>query len=741
MPNSTGSFYWGSQSINKLYLGSTTINIVPDPGGDPIAYAEAAAGSWDSFSGTDENRIITVTPVPGDLYILAVVAAQGTTSGRPWVAATPTGLGGLWTTHVSDGYGYRRGFNVFSCTAGATDDISVNLLSNGPTAIQDAVYRLIRVSNADETNPVVTDASVIDFDNSNQSTPLTVGTGGITSGDSIISILAQENPNNASVNGLYSIFGSPQDSANTRRLEIATTSDSGAGLDNDITWSWTGAASSAVCSIQLAGTVLLPASAPDAPTAPQLLIGDTTLTATWTAPNANNAAIIDYTVTLYEQGNPTPVSTEVTTNTSLQLIGLTNGTGYYATVSARNSEGSSANSPNSSVVTPAAGGSYTPGDIGPNGSWPGSLADAEGQGGADNVPTPSPGFSYHNFPQYNTAANATVSTFAALQSEVNSMDTAGGGGVIEVTSDIGRNSLTRNNLSSDPILIRPALNTQATTSWDTFIKADNVCVAGFELDTCWLDPASALTNSGFAWCKLNRNAYVTAGGNGAGNTKTNCFMFEIVCDEYADYPTLEQAQNDTGLADRMHINCSPIGQTVIELEIRGLWLTGTRPSGSWKPEGWPEGEAGPNYHADTLQDQGNTHASSNVVFEGCVLWPSRDKMYQGQGTSNTITFNNCWSCGPAQMNDYWAQAGGLGDPLDGGYSNIMSAVATWSNSSLNGRWNSSFVPTISNSEIYPDPDDTLSWNGSGNTFPTDIENTRPPVRPQTVDLQGIWPGW
>jgi titin len=70
--------------------------------------------------------------------------------------------------------------------------------------------------------------------------------------------------------------------------------------------------------------------------------GNQQLTFSWSGWNTNGAAILDYTYTFYTSpGNAVVAGPTTTTNTSATATGLTNGTNYYISVSARNAAGSS----------------------------------------------------------------------------------------------------------------------------------------------------------------------------------------------------------------------------------------------------------------------------------------------------------------------------------------------------------------------------------------------------------------
>ncbi len=88
---------------------------------------------------------------------------------------------------------------------------------------------------------------------------------------------------------------------------------------------------------------------PDVPTIGTATAGNTTATVTYTAPVSNGGStIIDYTIT----SNPGNISTTTSNPTTAIVTGLTNGTPYTFTVTARNAVGISASSSASNSITP-----------------------------------------------------------------------------------------------------------------------------------------------------------------------------------------------------------------------------------------------------------------------------------------------------------------------------------------------------------------------------------------------------
>ena len=100
-----------------------------------------------------------------------------------------------------------------------------------------------------------------------------------------------------------------------------------------------------------AGTFSINATVPDTPTVVTATAGNTQVSVAFTVPSNNGGStILDYTVTPYIGATP---GTTVTGSASpIAVTGLTNGTAYTFTVTARNSVGSSSASDASNSVTP-----------------------------------------------------------------------------------------------------------------------------------------------------------------------------------------------------------------------------------------------------------------------------------------------------------------------------------------------------------------------------------------------------
>ncbi|WP_410816491.1 putative Ig domain-containing protein [Micromonospora sp. 050-3] len=103
-----------------------------------------------------------------------------------------------------------------------------------------------------------------------------------------------------------------------------------------------------------ASTAVVPYAVPGAPTITAASAGDSSATLTWTAPNANSSPITSYVVTPYINGVAQTPQTFASAATTQTVTGLTPGTAYTFTVTARNAGGAGPPSAQSAPVTPNA---------------------------------------------------------------------------------------------------------------------------------------------------------------------------------------------------------------------------------------------------------------------------------------------------------------------------------------------------------------------------------------------------
>ncbi|MFI6235468.1 putative Ig domain-containing protein [Micromonospora sp. NPDC050784] len=101
-----------------------------------------------------------------------------------------------------------------------------------------------------------------------------------------------------------------------------------------------------------ASNAVVPYAVPGAPTITAASAGDSSATLTWTAPNANSSPITSYVITPYIGGVAQTPQTFASAATTQTVTGLTPGTAYTFTVTARNAGGAGPPSAQSAPVIP-----------------------------------------------------------------------------------------------------------------------------------------------------------------------------------------------------------------------------------------------------------------------------------------------------------------------------------------------------------------------------------------------------
>ena len=176
----------------------------------------------------------------------------------------------------------------------------------------------------------------------------TIGTATAGNAQATVTYTAPGNNGGATIID-YTITSSPGSISTTT---TSTTTAVVTGLSNGTAYTFTVTARNSVGSSasSSASNSVTPATISDAPTIGTATAGNAQATVTYTAPGNNGGAtIIDYTIT----SSPGSISTTTTSTTTAVVTGLSNGTAYTFTVTARNSVGSSASSSATSpAVTP-----------------------------------------------------------------------------------------------------------------------------------------------------------------------------------------------------------------------------------------------------------------------------------------------------------------------------------------------------------------------------------------------------
>ncbi|MEU4338486.1 fibronectin type III domain-containing protein [Micromonospora lupini] len=136
--------------------------------------------------------------------------------------------------------------------------------------------------------------------------------------------------------------------------DASTTSRVVSGLTVGASYTFTVAAVNSIgtSATSPASNAVVPYAVPGAPTITAASAGDSSATLTWTAPNANSSPITSYVITPYIGGVAQTPQTFASAATTQTVTGLTPGTAYTFTVTARNAGGAGPPSAQSAPVIP-----------------------------------------------------------------------------------------------------------------------------------------------------------------------------------------------------------------------------------------------------------------------------------------------------------------------------------------------------------------------------------------------------
>ncbi|MEU8083038.1 putative Ig domain-containing protein [Micromonospora sp. NPDC049101] len=136
--------------------------------------------------------------------------------------------------------------------------------------------------------------------------------------------------------------------------DASTTSRVISGLTVGASYTFTVAAVNSIgtSATSPASNAVVPYAVPGAPTITAASAGDSSATLTWTAPNANSSPITSYVITPYIGGVAQTPQTFASAATTQTVTGLTPGTAYTFTVTARNAGGAGPPSAQSAPVIP-----------------------------------------------------------------------------------------------------------------------------------------------------------------------------------------------------------------------------------------------------------------------------------------------------------------------------------------------------------------------------------------------------
>jgi hypothetical protein len=340
--------------------GATASSVVVDLLTNGTSYTFTVTATNAVGSGTPSARSTAVTPaapvsVPGAPTI-GTVTAGNTTATLTWTAPA----GGSAVT------GYR--IDVFVGTAttplrsvaptGTATTAVVDGLSNG-TAYTFTVTALnsAGAGPASARSTAVTPAAPVTVPGAP-----TIGT--VTPGNASATVnwTAPTTTGGAALTGyrIEAYAGTATTPVVTATAAAGATSAVVTGLTNGTSYTFlvraTNSAGTGTPSARSAAvTPVAAATVPAAPAITSVTAKNAAVTVAWSAPANGGSPITGYTVTVYQGTSTTPLRTVVPTGTvtTADVTGLTNGTSYTFTVTARNAVGSSPASARSAAVTPA----------------------------------------------------------------------------------------------------------------------------------------------------------------------------------------------------------------------------------------------------------------------------------------------------------------------------------------------------------------------------------------------------
>jgi predicted CXXCH cytochrome family protein len=373
-----------------------------------------------------------------------------------------------WTAPASDGGSAILDYTVTSnpadvgpfTTADATPSATITGLSNGT-----AYTFTVTARNAVGTGPSSTASNSVTPSSVAGAPTAASATAGDTQAD--VSWTAPASDGGSPILD-YTVTSSPGGLTSTSATSPATVS----GLTNGVSYTFTVTARNANGSGPASGASnsVTPFGLPDAPTGASATPGDTQASVTWTAPASDGgSAILDYTVTSNPGGLTATTLDGVTLNAT--VTGLTNGTPYTFTVTARNAAGSGPVSGASNSVTPTAaatapgaptGVTATAGDTQASLSWTAPASDG-GSAILDYTVTSSPA-DVGPFTTADATPSATItglSNGTAYTFTVTARNAVGSGPPSGVS-----NSVTPFGLPDAPTgASATAGNTEATVTW------------------------------------------------------------------------------------------------------------------------------------------------------------------------------------------------------------------------------------------------------------------------------------
>ena len=203
---------------------------------------------------------------------------------------------------------------------------------------------------------------------------------------------------------------------------------------------------------------------------------------------------------------------------------------------------------------------------------------------------------------------------SSLLSAINS-SACSDGCVIEHAANFSSFLKLERTSGTGEIVIRPPIGRRGdyAITGGVDISGSNIVVAGFMHNGGHMFVVKG-TNSGFAWSDTTNSAGVL-GVEGYKGVRAEGFFYEVI------------ERNMFNGSDRFYARYGGGGHT--ESLLVGCVLTG--------------GKAAPPSHSDTIQIASDgTGGSGFVTVRDSVLWPSWDKVLQGEGSTYQFDLDNTW---------------------------------------------------------------------------------------------------
>jgi large repetitive protein len=504
---------------------ATTATVTGLTNGTNYIFRVAAVNNVGTGAYSENSPPATPRTTPG------VPAAVSTTFGNTSVSVSwtaPASNGGASISDYTVQYSSNAGgtWTSFAHTASAATIISVTGLTNGTSY----VFRVAAVNNVGAGSFTSATAAVIPRTTPDAPTGLT---GTFADSSVALSWTAPDSNGGAAISDYtvqYSTNAGSSWATFTRTASTATTATV-TGLTNGATYIFRVAAVNNVGrgAYSTSTDPVTPRTAPAAPTAVAGTFGNTEVALTWTAPNSDGGAVIsDYVIQYSSNAGSswTTFSDGTSTDTSVTVTGLTNGTSYVFRVAATNDVGNGTYSSSSSTVIPR-----TIPDA------PTSLSAAYGNAQATlswTAPASNGGATVTNYTiQFSSDAGDSWSTFSRTASSSTSATVTG---LTNGTSYVFRVAAVNNVGSSAFSNTSSAVTPRTTPTAPTSLTA---VLGNGQADLTWTAPTSdggaVITdyviqysaNSGTSWTTFSDGTSISTSETVTGLTNGTSYIFRV----------------------------------------------------------------------------------------------------------------------------------------------------------------------------------------------------------------------